>query len=741
MVPQLSTVANAGLPAGYRKKTPNGNARMGAGVMFLSKDGKALFLRRNGKGDHAGKWAFPGGHVEEDEEPADAARREAMEETGYLNGWGLSPVDRSTKDDIDFTTFGQPVASEFEPTLNDEHDAHEWRDLSDPPEPLHPGVAALLARFFAEEAEEPEHAGMKKVDEGATDSALQLAMDKSVRSFDTDGRMRVSHTNLSKATVNPYRGDEIPNWEQLGLQADRVYQMYRPAKELKAGAATFNSIQLLKKHVPVDVEDHKMWDIVGCTGSDAAFDGTYLTNSLSVWTKEAIDFIESGEQRELSCGYHYVPVMTAGMFDGKPYDGIMTEIEGNHVALVEEGRAGHDVVVGDSALSERESEMKPTRLEHAVLTRTAAAINPLLAIDAKVDYGPIIKGLTTKNIRQRKPQIVEGVRKAIKGKTIAKDASIEHLAKMLDHFQDAPASADESVSGPQHRAMEAAAHGHSTLGIPKNVGEEFSEKDKGKTFGDMIRDWASAKDWAAGMTDDDFSALDKMHSDCRDQDMGASDMEGEKEVGEIGEHEEGGFDRGAKDKRSAKDRKRARDEFPPKEDDEEKEGEDESEEERERDEEEAEDDAGESMFGMHAKDRKGGAKDRKGGAKDKAMDSKPITQDAVNKMIEEARVQERRRAKAANEAREFVRPYVGSVSMAFDSAEQILRAGAKALEIENVDKLHVDALKPLIKVYGQRRATGDQGGPADDMAMDTSTTDDGVATFNEMFGADRIKAV
>ena len=36
---------------------------------------------------------------------------------------------------------------------------------------------------------------------------------------------------------------------------------------------------------------------------------------------------------------------------------------------------------------------------------------------------------------------------------------------------------DESVSEKQHRAMEAAAHGHSTLGIPKSVGEEFVSKD------------------------------------------------------------------------------------------------------------------------------------------------------------------------------------------------------------------------------------------------------------------------
>lgn len=37
-----------------------------------------------------------------------------------------------------------------------------------------------------------------------------------------------------------------------------------------------------------------------------------------------------------------------------------------------------------------------------------------------------------------------------------------------------------SVSEKQHRAMEAAAHGHSTLGIPKSVGEEFVAADSWK---------------------------------------------------------------------------------------------------------------------------------------------------------------------------------------------------------------------------------------------------------------------
>lgn len=39
-----------------------------------------------------------------------------------------------------------------------------------------------------------------------------------------------------------------------------------------------------------------------------------------------------------------------------------------------------------------------------------------------------------------------------------------------------------STSSKQHRAMEAAAHGKSTLGIPASVGRDFSRADGDKSF-------------------------------------------------------------------------------------------------------------------------------------------------------------------------------------------------------------------------------------------------------------------
>jgi hypothetical protein len=138
-----------------------------------------------------------------------------------------------------------------------------------------------------------------------------LAFDRSsVRSYDHDGRLHVEATNLSKAIVNPYIGREIPGYQALGLEPDRVYQLLRDPGELAKAAATFNNVPLLSRHVPVTADDHKPDLVIGSTGTDAAFEAPYLRNSLVVWARDAIDDIESDVKKELSSAYRYRADMT-----------------------------------------------------------------------------------------------------------------------------------------------------------------------------------------------------------------------------------------------------------------------------------------------------------------------------------------------------------------------------------------------------------------------------------------------
>jgi len=232
-----------------------------------------------------------------------------------------------------------------------------------------------------------------------------LAFDKdTTRVYDADGRLRVNQAPISKACVNPYLGSEIPNAEELGLVPTQVYMLFRDPEELRKAAPTFNGLPILVKHVAVSADDPQKDIVGGCTGTTAFFEDPYLYNALSVWTREAIDGVESDQQKELSSAYRYRADMTPGAWEGVKYDGVMRDIVGNHVALVKKGRAGPDVVVGDEAMpqqEENEMSKKVTPVSRAALGVSAALMAlyaPKLAMDKKPDYAKITSGVTLKTL-------------------------------------------------------------------------------------------------------------------------------------------------------------------------------------------------------------------------------------------------------------------------------------------------------------------------------------------------------
>jgi uncharacterized protein len=317
----------------------------------------------------------------------------------------------------------------------------------------------------------------------------------------------------------------------------------------------------------------------------------------------------------------------------------------------------------------------PTRLEALALRLTARAVNPLLAFDAKVDYSPVFKGLNTGNFKDRKPKIVTDLKALVKGKTLAADAEVNmgHVAKMLDHLEHVaePKSLDESVSEEQHKAMEAAANGHSNLGIPKDVGKEFSEADKGKTFRDAMPAFLREK----GMSEDDIKH-------CMDMFPGEDEMP------------ENALDESEEEKRK-----------------------------KEAEEKEAKD--------KKAKDEAEAKEKADKEAKDKGMD-KMVTKDAMNAAIKEAVTgavdTERKNNVATAEARAFVRPWVGELSMALDSAEKVYRGAASALGVKNAEKINVEGLRAIIELQPKPGAH-----PSERLAQDSAHDSDNSSGFYGRF--------
>ena len=172
----------------------------------------------------------------------------------------------------------------------------------------------------------------------------------SARATDENGFLHVGASHITKAAVNPYHGREIPGWREAGLNPDAVYHGLRDPQELQASLETWAGLPLHIEHHVDSADAPEKLTRVGAVGA-AAWNAPYVDAPLTVWDRAAIEAIEDGSFRELSCAYRYDPDFTPGTHEGVAYDFVMRNIRGNHVALVEEGRAGPDVVVADSRLT------------------------------------------------------------------------------------------------------------------------------------------------------------------------------------------------------------------------------------------------------------------------------------------------------------------------------------------------------------------------------------------------------
>lgn len=178
-----------------------------------------------------------------------------------------------------------------------------------------------------------------------------LAFDRgSVREKDKNGFLHVKISPLTRVQVAPYYGREIPGFEQLGLERDKIYYGYRPEEELKK-ESTINSVN----GIPIQLRHHADFadnpakeTRIGATGTEATYKSPFLMNSLHFFDKKAIDLIESDAMKELSLAYRYKPdFKSSGEVNGQKYDFTMRDLSGNHLALVEKGRAGREVLVYD----------------------------------------------------------------------------------------------------------------------------------------------------------------------------------------------------------------------------------------------------------------------------------------------------------------------------------------------------------------------------------------------------------
>ncbi|WP_338885309.1 DUF2213 domain-containing protein [Xenorhabdus sp. TH1] len=170
----------------------------------------------------------------------------------------------------------------------------------------------------------------------------------SKRTYDLNGWLEVKDNPISKVGVFDYLGAEIG-----APVADKIYKVLRPQEELE-NLATINSFKLMPF-----VNEHEMLGreatpaeqkgIEGVIGENVYFEYPYLKGNIKILSNSALSQINSGKI-ELSPGYRCRYDFTPGTFNGEHYDAIQRDIRANHLALVDEGRTGHDVAVQDQRI-------------------------------------------------------------------------------------------------------------------------------------------------------------------------------------------------------------------------------------------------------------------------------------------------------------------------------------------------------------------------------------------------------
>lgn len=258
--------------------------------------------------------------------------------------------------------------------------------------------------------------------------------------------------------------------------------------------------------------------------------------------------------------------------------------------------------------------------KHVVLTRKAAMtlgalhgfLKPRLAQDAKLDLTGILAKVTSKNFGAQKPVLIRGITRALDGKLakgvkLAKDASVEGLATLLDALES-----EKAMDDPLPLETDPGA------GPPMEDPDKSMDDEGGPDHGAHEQIMAFLQD---KLSPEDLSAIQQMIAG-EAGDAEPEDVDGEKLDSEKGEDED----------MDEKDKKGAKDEPPP----------------------------------FKGKPEVGGG----------------MSKDSVNKAIKTAVADERAAARATRDAERFVRPWVGDLAMAHDSAEAVFKTALTALNVK-----------------------------------------------------------
>jgi hypothetical protein len=274
--------------------------------------------------------------------------------------------------------------------------------------------------------------------------------------------------------------DGDPNrWVKVNRYEEDVFD--------KATIASFEGKPVTDTHPSEAVSPDNFSDLAKGHAQNVRREGDYIVADLYINDGSLIDDVQSGRKREVSCGY-----LCNYEADGADYK--QTHIRGNHVAVVAQGRAGHEVAIKDAAAKTAEERTHVmSKFSKAVLTAFGVA-----AKDAKDDELDALTTLASKALdaepgepaeKAQEPKKAEPAKEAaeeVEDEMVEKAPKGDDLGTKLDKLIEMVGAL---LKGPAHDAEPKAEDEEDEEEVSSEVIEEDEDEEETKDCG--------AKDCAA----------------------------------------------------------------------------------------------------------------------------------------------------------------------------------------------------------------------------------------------------
>lgn len=238
---------------------------------------------------------------------------------------------------------------------------------------------------------------------------------------------------------------------ELGLPVADVVKVNRPAEEVfsDAALASFEGKPVTNDHPPelIDSETATMYEkghVQNVRKGEGEWEG-YVIGDLHIHDADLIRAIKEGK-RQISCGYE-----CDYSEDGDGYK--QTNIRGNHVAVVEQGRAGSKAAIMDS------NKTKPIKAERKVMSKQSNFLKLFgMAANGKNDEELTQMAMdAAENLVEEKTTEEVETKKTEDGDPVAAlAAKVEELSAKLDALtkEESVDEATEEVTAELDEAIE-----------------------------------------------------------------------------------------------------------------------------------------------------------------------------------------------------------------------------------------------------------------------------------------------